>query len=103
MTFYQELQLNQAGSKKMLKTSGTGKEKAYHMLVYLVKIALTMIFCFGFVTVFSILFGNENSIVGVVVLLCLMVFRNADLGIWQRLQCLLFLDVTIHLCLTSQL
>ena len=33
MTFYQELQLNQAGSKKMLKTSGTGKEKAYHMLV----------------------------------------------------------------------
>ena len=79
MTFYQELQLNQAGSKKMLKTSGTGKEKAYHMLVYLVKIALTMIFCFGFVTVFSILFGNENSIVGVVVLLCLMVFRNADL------------------------
>ena len=51
MTFYQELQLNQAGSKKMLKTSGTGKEKAYHMLVYLVKIALTMIFCFGFVTV----------------------------------------------------
>ena len=40
-----------------------------------------MIFCFGFVTVFSILFGNENSIVGVVVLLCLMVFRNADLGI----------------------
>ena len=81
MTCYQELQLNQAGSKKMLKTSGTGKEKAYHMLVYLVKIALTMIFCFGFVTVFSILFGNENSIVGVVVLLCLMVFRNADFGI----------------------
>ena len=81
MTFYQELQLNQAGSKKMLKTSETRREKAYHTLVYLVKIALTMIFCFGFVTVFSILFGNENSIVGVVVLLCLMVFRNADLGI----------------------
>ena len=80
MTFYQELQLNQAGSKKMLKTSETRREKAYHTLVYLVKIALTMIFCFGFVTVFSILFGNENSIVGVVVLLCLMVFRNADLG-----------------------
>ena len=39
MTFYQELQLNQAGSKKMLKTSGTGKEKAYHMLVYLVMLA----------------------------------------------------------------
>ncbi len=60
MTFYQELQLNQAGSKKMLKTVRQGGRRAYHTLVYLVKIALTMIFCFGFVTVFSILFGNEK-------------------------------------------
>ena len=81
MTFYQELQLNQAGSKALLKRSETMKEKIYHMLVYLVKIAVTMAFCFAFVTIFSVLFGNENSIVGVVVLLCLMVFRNADLGI----------------------
>ncbi|WP_461881925.1 FUSC family protein [Fusicatenibacter sp.] len=81
MTFYQELQLNQAGSKNLLKKSETRKEKLYHMLVYLVKIAVTMVFCFSFVTVFSIVFGSENSIVGVVVLLCLMVFRNADLGI----------------------
>ena len=81
MTFYQELQLNQAGSKNLLKKSETLKEKLYHMWVYLVKIAVTMAFCFLFVTIFSILFGNENSIVGVVVLLCLMVFRNADLGI----------------------
>ena len=79
MTFYQELQLNQAGSKNLLKKSETVKEKSYHILVYLVKIAVTMAFCFLFVTIFSILFGNENSIVGVVVLLCLMVFRNADL------------------------
>ena len=76
MTFYQELQLNQAGSKNLLKKSETVKEKSYHILVYLVKIAVTMAFCFLFVTIFSILFGNENSIVGVVVLLCLMVFRN---------------------------
>ena len=81
MTFYQELQLNQAGSKNLLKKSETRKEKLYHMWVYLVKIAVTMAFCFFFVSIFSILFGNENSIVGVVVLLCLMVFRNADLGI----------------------
>ena len=56
MTFYQELQLNQAGSKNLLKKSETTKEKIYHMLVYLVKIAVTMAFCFLFVTVFSILF-----------------------------------------------
>ena len=52
MTFYQELQLNQAGSKNLLKKSETVKEKSYHILVYLVKIAVTMAFCFLFVTVF---------------------------------------------------
>ena len=48
MTFYQELQLNQAGSKNLLKKSETLKEKLYHMWVYLVKIAVTMAFCFFF-------------------------------------------------------
>ena len=90
MTFYQELQLNQAGSKNLLKKSETLKEKLYHMWVYLVKIAVTMAFCFFFVSIFSILFGNENSIVGVVVLLCLMVFRNADLGIHTGQSTMLF-------------
>ena len=46
MTFYQELQLNQAGSKNLLKKSETVKEKSYHILVYWVKIAVTMAFCF---------------------------------------------------------
>ena len=75
MTFYQELQLNQAGSKDLLKKSETAKEKIYHLFVYMAKVAVTMAFCFLFVTIFSILLGNENSIVGVVVLLCLMVFE----------------------------
>ena len=68
MTFYQELQLNQAGSKELLRKSETAQERRYHALVYLAKVAITMLFCFAFVSVFSILFGNENSVVGVVVL-----------------------------------
>ena len=84
MTFYQELQLNQAGSKSLLKNSKTMKEKLYHTFVYMVKIAITMVFCFAFVTASSIILGKDNSIVGVVVLLCVMVFRNADLGIHTR-------------------
>lgn len=44
MTFYQELQLNQAGSKSLLKKSKTMKEKLYHAFVYMVKIAVTMVF-----------------------------------------------------------
>ncbi len=47
MTFYQELQLNQTGSKNLLKKSETLKEKLYHMWVYLVKIAVTMAFVFS--------------------------------------------------------
>ena len=69
MTFYQELQLNQAGSKELLRKSETAQERRYHALIYLAKVAITMLFCFAFVSVFSILFGNENSVVGVVVLL----------------------------------
>lgn len=81
MTFYQELQLNQAGSKKMIKEAETKKDKAYHLFVYLFKIAITLVFCVAFVTVYTQVFGSENSIVGVVVLLSVMTFRFADFGI----------------------
>lgn len=81
MTFYQELQLNQAGSKRMIKNSENRKEKLYHTAVYLAKIAVTMAFCFVYVAGCSVLFGNDNSVVGVVSLLCLMVFKNADFGV----------------------
>ena len=81
MTFYEELQLNQVGSKKIIKESKTIKEKIYHIAVYLFKIILTLAFCMAFVLAFSVLFGNNNSTVGVVVLLCILVFRNVDLEI----------------------
>ena len=84
MTFYQELQLNQAGSKDLLKKSETAKEKIYHLFVYMAKVAVTMAFCFLFVTIFSILLGNENSIVGVVVLLCLMAVSYTHLDVYKR-------------------
>lgn len=81
MTFYQELQLNQAGSKTLLKNCTTKKDKAKHFSIYLFKVLLTLAFCVAFVTLYSNIFGADNSIVGVVVLLCVMVFRSADLGI----------------------
>ena len=81
MTFYQELQLNQAGSKKAIRESETAQEKWRHILIYLLKIAITVGFCFVFVTLYSLIFGAGNSIVGVVVLLHLLVFKNADLRI----------------------
>ena len=81
MNFYQELQLNQAGSKSYIASFKNPKDKCKHIAVYLFKIALVVAFCVSFVTLFSVLFGNENSIAGVVVLLCVLSFRYSDLGI----------------------
>ena len=82
MTIYQELQLNQAGSKAVIKSSLTGKEKLKHTAIYLFKIFITMVFCMAFVIGYSKIFGDANSVVGVVILLCIMVFRFADFGIY---------------------
>lgn len=84
MTFYQELQLNQAGSKALIRNSTTNREKVRHTWIYLAKIAITMAFCMAFVMGFSAIFGNDNSIAGVVLLLFLMVFKNADFGICTK-------------------
>lgn len=81
MKFYDELQLNQAGSKQLIRNSNTNKERIYHTCVYLFKILLTVSFCFAFVTIFSMLFGNDNSIIGVIVLLYLLVFRSSHFTI----------------------
>ena len=81
MTFYQELQLNAAGSKNLIKNSKDGREKFRHIITYIFKVVLTLAFCVAFVVVFQTLFGAENSYVGVAVLLFVLVFRLADLGI----------------------
>lgn len=81
MTFYQELQLNQAGSKALIRNCKSRKEKLYHSAIYVFKVLLNVMFCVAFVTAYSMIFGQANSIVGVVILLCILVFRNVDLGI----------------------
>lgn len=81
MTFYQELQLNQAGSKSYISSFETTKDKLKHMGIYLFKILLNIAFCIAFIALFCALFGAENSVAGLSVLLCIMVFRSADLGI----------------------
>lgn len=81
MTFYQELQLNQVGSKALIRGLKDKGDKRKHTLIYLFKVLLTVAFCVVFVTIYSSIFGSDNSIAGVVVLLSVMVFRFADLGI----------------------
>ena len=81
MTIYQELQLNQEGSKALIKSCRNPKEKARHIAIYLFKIFITMVFCMAFVIGYSTVFGDENSVTGVVILLCVLVFRFAEFGI----------------------
>ena len=81
MTFYQELQLSSAGSKQLIKNTHDKKEKFRHILIYNFKVYLVMIFCVAIVTIFSMLTGNSNSVVGVCVLLSVLVLRQADFGI----------------------
>lgn len=81
MTFYQELQLNSAGSKALIRITKDKKERRRHILIYNFKVYLVVAFCFAAVTLFSMVFGSENSIAGVAVLLALLVLRQADFGI----------------------
>ena len=80
MTIYQAMQLNAAGSKSLIKNSHSRRESVKWGFVYLLKVILTVAFCFVFVTCFSLLFGSENSIAGVVVLLILLLVRQSDFG-----------------------
>ena len=81
MTFYQELQLSSTGSKQLIKHTTDKKEKRRHILIYNFKVYLVMAFCFAVVTVYSMIFGSDNSVAGVVFLLALLVLRQADFGI----------------------
>lgn len=67
--------------KALIRSCTDKKEKMRHTAIYLLKIFITMVFCMAVVIGFSKIFGNDNSIVGVVALLCVMAFRFADFGI----------------------
>ena len=75
MTFYQELQLSSTGSKQLIRNTTDKKEKRRHILIYNFKVYLVMAFCFAVVTLYSMIFGSDNSVAGVVFLLALLVLR----------------------------
>ena len=62
MTFYQELQLNQAGSKNLLKKSETLKEKLYHMwAVSYTHLKTNIHFDVSFLTAKVVITTHQNS------------------------------------------
>lgn len=87
MTFYQELQLSSAGSKQLIKNTTDKKEKWRHILIYNFKVYLVMVFCVAVVTLYTKLTGQENSVVGVTVLLALLVLRQQILAYRRVMDC----------------
>ena len=87
MDFYQQLQLSSIGSKQWIKGAKDSKEKHKRILIYNFKVYLVMAFCVAVVTLYTKLTGQENSVVGVTILLALLVLRQADFGIqhWRYL------------------
>ena len=87
MTFYQELQLSSAGSKQLIKNTKDKDEKRRHILIYNLKVYIVMIFCVAVVTIFSKLTGNNNSVVGVTVLLAVLVLNIVCIMLLMIMSC----------------
>lgn len=81
MTFYQELQLDQAGSKRYVASFDKPKDKFVHILILIFKAFLNIAFSMAVIIVSGIIFGFENCIAGLVLLLGISVFRFTDLDI----------------------
>ena len=62
MTFYKELQLNQAGSKNYVATFKKPKEKLLHILIFIFKVLLNLAFCSAVIIGLGMIFGAEYSI-----------------------------------------
>ena len=78
MTFYQELQLSSVASKQLIKATEDKKERYRHILIYNFKVYLVMAFCVAVVSLYSHFTGNNNSVVGVTVLLAVLVLRQVS-------------------------
>lgn len=79
MTFYQAMQLGANALKPMIKDTTDEKLKRKYITALIVKDFLCLLFCMAVVIAFSIIFGNENSIVGVVTVILLLTFRFSNL------------------------
>lgn len=79
MSFYQMMQLGPATLKPRIKESIDKKEKRKYIAALVLKSVLCLIFCISFVSIFSAIFGEDNSIVGVVSVILLLTFRFSNL------------------------
>ena len=66
MSFYQAMQLGAINLKPLIKETEDKKLKQKYITAFVLKNILCLLFCIFVVSFFSNIFGNENSVVGVV-------------------------------------
>ena len=80
MTFYESMQLGANSLKPIIKKTEDKKLKRKYISTLIIKNFLCALFCMAIVTSFNIIFGEENSIVGVVTVILLLTFRFSNLN-----------------------
>lgn len=81
MNFSKNLQMDVSELKSLIKDSDSLSRQIYYIAALTAKGVLTLLFCSVFVIVYSVLFGFDNSSVGVTVLLCVLTFQSTDFGV----------------------
>lgn len=80
MTFYQAMQLSANVMNPMIKNAENKKEKNKYILAFILKNILCMLFCIVFVSTYTKIFGEENSVIGVSTVILILTFRFSNLN-----------------------
>ena len=85
MSFYQAMQLGANSLKPLIKNAESKEIRNKYIAALILKSVLCLLFCVIVVLSFSAVFGNENSVVGVVAVVALLAFRfsNLDFNVGQ--------------------
>ena len=85
MNFYQSMQLGAVNLKPLIKKTEDKKQKQKYIAAFILKNFLCLLFCMAVVTAFSMIFSEENSVVGVVTVMGILTFRfsNFDFDVKQ--------------------
>ena len=84
MSFYQAMQLGASQLKPLIAKTEDKTLKSKYKWAFIIKNILCILFCMAIVISFSTLFGEENSIVGVVTVITLMAFRFSNFNFKTR-------------------
>ena len=103
MKFYDAMQLGANNLKPLIKETKDEKEKKKYIWALIIKNILCIMFCVLVVTPFGKIFGDENSIVGVVTVMALLTFRfsNLDFDVVQSTTALF--SIFVIFCISPQI